>query len=97
MLETITQLVVELEHGNTVQHRRDMEAYQAYKRKDRVARILMPSNMRNDLMLHFEKHCSTLVVWEAVKVQYGGTLTTRLRQLTFKFDAYKKQSNHTMR
>ena len=62
MLETITQPMVEPEHGNTTQHRRDMEAYQAYKCKDRVARILMLSSMRNDLMLHFEKHRSTLAV-----------------------------------
>ena len=65
-----------------------MEAYQAYKCKDRVARackhkdrvacILMLSSMRNDLMLRFEKHRSTLEVWDVVKVQYGGTLTTRL-------------------
>ena len=33
-----------------------MEAYQAYKRKDKVARILMLSNMKNDLMLRFDKH-----------------------------------------
>ena len=74
-----------------------MEAYQAYKCKDRVARILILSSMRNDLMLHLEKHRSILAVWDTVKVQYGGTSTTRLRQLTFKFDAYKKQSNHIMR
>ena len=55
-----------------------MEAYQAYKRKDRVACILMLSSMRNDLMLCFEKHCSILEVWDTVKVQYGGTLITRL-------------------
>ena len=74
-----------------------MESYQAYKRKDRVARILMLSSMRNDLMLHFEKHRSALAVLDAVKVQYGGTSTTRLRQLTLNFDDYKKKSNHTMR
>ena len=32
-----------------------------------------------------------------MKVQYGGTSTTRLNQLTFKFDGYKKRQNHTMR
>ena len=32
-----------------------------------------------------------------MKVQYGGTSTTRLRQLTLKFDGYKKRQNHTMR
>ena len=50
MLETITQPMVEPEQDNTAQHRRDMEAYQAYKRKDRVARILLLSSMRNDIM-----------------------------------------------
>ena len=58
MLETITQPMVEPEHGNTAQHRRDMEAYQAYKHKDRVARILMFSSMRKDIMLRFERHRS---------------------------------------
>ena len=74
-----------------------MEAYQAYKHKDCVARILLLSNMRNGVMLRFERHHSAQAVWDAVKVQYGGTSTTRLRQLTLKFDGYKKCQNHTMR
>ena len=41
MLETITQPMAKLEHENTAQHRRDIEAYQAYKRKEKIARILM--------------------------------------------------------
>ena len=32
-----------------------------------------------------------------MKVQYGGTSTTRLRQLTLKFDGYNKRQNHIMR
>ena len=82
------QLMVELEHGTTAQHRRDMEAYQAYKRKDRVACILMLSSMRNDMMLRFENNRSAMAVWDIVKIHFGGTSTTRLRQLTLKFDAY---------
>ena len=74
-----------------------MEVYQAYKLKDRVARILMLRCMRNDLMLRFKNNCSTMVVWDVVNIQFGGTLTTRLRKLTLKFDANKKRSNHTMR
>ena len=58
MLETITQPMVEPEQGNTTQHKLDMEAYQTYKRKDHVARILMLSNMRNDIMLRYERHYS---------------------------------------
>ena len=59
MLEMITPQIAKLEQGNTTQHRRDMEAYQAYKRKDRVARILLLSCMRNDIMLRFERHRSS--------------------------------------
>ena len=40
MLETIIQPMAEPEQGNIAQHKWDMEAYQAYKPKDRVARIL---------------------------------------------------------
>ena len=74
-----------------------MEVYEAYKRKHRFARVLMLCSMRNDLTLHFENNRSTMVVWDAVKIQFGGTSTTRLCRLTLKFDACKKQSNHSMR
>ena len=97
MLETITQPMAESEQGNTAQHRRDMKAYQSYKRKDRVAHILLLSSMRNNIMLRFERHRSAQAVWDAVKVQYGGTSIIRLRQLTLKFDGYKICQNHTMR
>jgi Mg2+ and Co2+ transporter CorA len=53
ILETITQPMTELEQENTAQHRLDMEAYEIYKCKDHVARILMLSSMRNDIILHF--------------------------------------------
>jgi hypothetical protein len=89
--------MAEPEQGNTAQHKLDIEAYQTYKRKDRVARILMLSSMRNDIMLRFERHRSAQSVWDTVKIQYGGTSTTRLRQLTLKFDGYKKRQNQTMR
>ena len=62
MVETITPPMVESEHGNNVQHIGEMEAYQTYKHKDRMARILLLSNMKNDIMLRFERHCSTQVV-----------------------------------
>ena len=71
MLETTTQPMAEQDQGNT-----------AYKRKDRVNRILLLSNMKNDIMLHFERHRSTQAVWNAAKVQYGGTFTIKLCQLT---------------
>ena len=56
MLETITQPMAKSKQDNTAQHTRDMEVYQAYKCKDRVARILLLSSMRNDIMSRFERH-----------------------------------------
>ena len=97
MLETITHSMVEPKHGTIAQHKRDIDAYQAYKCKDRVARTLMLSNMRNDMMILFENNCSAMAVWDTIEIQFGGTSTTMLHQLTLKFDAYKMQSNHTMR
>jgi hypothetical protein len=48
-------------------------------------------------MLCFERHRFAQTIWDAVKIQYGGTSTTRLRQLNLKFDGYKKCQNQTMR
>jgi len=59
----------------------DIETYQTYKCKDHVAQILMLSSMRNDIMLRFERHRSIQAAWDAIKIQYGETSTTRLRQL----------------
>lgn len=54
MVETITNSMAEPEH----RYRRDMEAYQTYTRKDRMAGIFMLGSMRNDITLQFEKYCS---------------------------------------
>jgi len=57
----------------------------------------MLRSMRNDTILHFERHRLAQSVWDAVKIQYGGTSTTRIHQLTLKFDGYKKRQNQKMR
>ena len=62
MLETISQPMVEPKHGTTTQHRQDMEAYQAYKCKDRFSHSLILSIMKNNLMLCFENNLSTMAV-----------------------------------
>ena len=82
--------MAKLEQGNIAHHRLGMEAYQTYKCKDHVAHILMLSSMSNDIILYFERHHSAQSVWDVVKIQYGGTSTTRLRQLTIKFYGNKK-------
>ena len=68
MLDQITQPIFEPKHGTTAQHMRDMEAYQAYKCKDKVACILMLSSVINDMMLRFENNCSAMPVWDVVNI-----------------------------
>ena len=56
------------EKGNIAQYRPDMKLYETYKCRDHIACILMLSSMRKDIMLHFERHHSTQVVWDAMKI-----------------------------
>ena len=53
-LETLKNIMLEPECGNTAQHKRDLEAYQAWKRKDNMALITLMSTMQDDLMCEFE-------------------------------------------
>ena len=91
LLETINEVMVEPADD------KDKPAYMAWKKKDKAARIVLLSTMSNDIMLRFEKYRNTKTLWDAVKFQYGGTSITRLRQLTLKFDGYKKRHDHSMR
>ena len=44
-LEALNNTLAEPKQGNTAQHRRDPEAYQAWKKKNSNARITLLSNM----------------------------------------------------
>ena len=83
--------------GNSTQHRRDLEAYTAWKSKNSTARITLLSTMKNDLLCEFEEYETAYSLWIALKDKFGATSATKLRQLTIKFDTYKKRSNTTMR
>ena len=96
-LETLTNTMVEPPVGNTAQHRRDMETYQTWKRKNSLARITMLSNMTDALMCENEGFDTAQDMWIALKDKFGGTSTTKLRRLTIKFDTYRKRQNHDMR
>lgn len=54
VLETLSTVMAEPKHGNTSQHRRDLEAYQNWCKKDRTARNTLLSSMNNDLMCEYE-------------------------------------------
>ncbi|XP_071725008.1 uncharacterized protein [Rutidosis leptorrhynchoides] len=89
--------IVEPEEGNTVQHKRDKEAFAAWKRKNSLARITLLSSMENDVMRKFRRFENAKEMWEALATRFGHTSMTRLRHLTIRFDSYKKPHGQTMK
>ena len=57
----------------------------------------MLSSMQDDLMCEFEKYDNAQEIWLALKDKFGGTLTTKLKRFTIKFDSYQNHQNHTIR
>ena len=96
-LEALNNTLAEHEHGNTAQHKGDLEAYQAWKKKNNNARITILSSTQYDLMCEFEKYETAQEMWLALKDKFGGTSTINLRRPTIKFDSYRQSQNHTMR
>jgi hypothetical protein len=94
ILEPISEVMAQPERPATQEAQ---TAYTAWKEKDRVARITLLSSMSNDLLMRFERFRTSKALWDAVKLEFGGTSTTRLRQLTLKFDGYNKRQDHSMR
>ena len=93
MLEPLTKQMEPVTDDKDVKY----AEYQAFKVKDRAARITLLSSMGNDLLVRFEQYKSAKALWDVVTLQYGGTSTTRLRRLTMRFDSYKKVQSHSMR
>uniref|UniRef100_A0A2N9HQ47 Integrase catalytic domain-containing protein n=1 Tax=Fagus sylvatica TaxID=28930 RepID=A0A2N9HQ47_FAGSY len=84
------------EDGNTAQHKRDLEAYQSWFKKDRSTRFTMLSSMHDDLIGEYETFQNAKDMWDQLKFDFGGTSTTRLRSLVLKFEVYRKDPKHTM-
>ena len=96
-LEALNIVLDEPEAGNTAQHKRDREAYEAWKRKNSLARITLLSSMENDIMREFRSYDLAMDMWSALKNKFGATSVTKLISLTIKFDTYKKKSDHSMK
>ena len=65
--ETIINTIVEHVAGTTTQHRNDLEAYQAWKRKNSIARITLLSSMVDDLICGFKEYETTQAMWISLK------------------------------
>jgi hypothetical protein len=96
VLETLTNSMEEPEQGNSAQNRRNLEAYQSWRKKDRCARFTTLNNMHNDLIGEFESYGTAQDMWIALKAKFGGTTVTRLRALTLKFDTFRMQRGDSM-
>ena len=55
-LEVLKMSILELEQGNTTQHRKDREAYKTWKKKNSPTRIKLLSSMDDDIMMEFRKY-----------------------------------------
>ena len=99
VLETLTHSVSKHDEESIKQHQhqRDLTAYESWHKKDLCAHFTMLSSMHNDLIGEFEQYTTVQDMWEALKLSYGRTSTTRQRGLTMKFDSYKMCSEHTMK
>ena len=97
VFETLNNVMVEPEQGNTTQHRRDLKAYNAWKRKNSLARITLLSSMEDDMTREYWKYDVAMELWAALKERFGGTSLAKLRKLTIRFDTYKKRPKHNMR
>ena len=96
-MENLDQIMQESEAGNTAQHRRDLEAYQNWRKKDRCVHFIILSNMQNDLLCEFEQYTTTNEMWQALASEYGVVSSTKLRELNMKFNTYKKKTHHSMK
>ena len=56
VLKTLTNVMMRPKYGNTAQHRRDLEVYKSWVKKDRCAHFTMLSSMHNDLNGEFKDY-----------------------------------------
>ncbi|KAH0639722.1 hypothetical protein KY285_036308 [Solanum tuberosum] len=75
----------------------DLEAYKAWKKANSTARGTIVSSVADDLIHECEKFPIAHAMRAHLRRMYGGTSVTRLRQLTIKFDTYKKRHDQNIK
>ena len=83
--------------GNSEQYTRDLATYNAWKKKNSTAKGILLSSMSDNLVFAHQHFPTAHAIWLALKEKFGGISVSRLRQLTIKFDTYKKVLNKTMK
>ena len=75
---------------------RSLDTYAAWHKKDSRARIILLSSMDDDLIVEYQQYQTAKEVWDQLIFAFGGTSTTRLRNLVLKFEVYRQDPKHTM-
>ena len=75
-------------NNNNAQFRRDLIAYNAWKKKDSTARGILIGSMNDNLVYEYQQYQTTHAMWVALREKFGETTVSKLRRLTIKFDTY---------
>lgn len=74
---------------STEQYQQYLDAYETWCKNDQVMPFTLLSSMHNDLIYEFEGYRTAREMWDALRLRFGGTTTTRVHGLTMKFDSCK--------
>ncbi|XP_065852335.1 uncharacterized protein [Euphorbia lathyris] len=97
ILDSLSSVMAKPEEGTTTQHKRDLETYVAWRKKNSTARIILLSAMNDEIAKQFHFYDNAMDLWMALKQKFGGMSLPKLRSLALKFDTYKMRHDHTMK
>ncbi|EEF49151.1 conserved hypothetical protein [Ricinus communis] len=69
-----------------------MAAYISWKKKGSITILI--SSMNDDLVYEYQQYPIAHSMWVDLREKFGGTTISKLRQLTIKFDTFKKVSTN---
>ena len=69
--------MLESKQGNSAQHRRDHEAYMAWKKKSSLARITFLNCIQDDLLIKYEVYQTAHEMWQALKEKVWQTFSNK--------------------
>ena len=93
LLNTLTTMIEEPNENFTDEEKR---VYEAFKKKDILARVTLLSTIIDELMVDFSMLESAKAIWDMVKNKFGVVSMEKQRSTIFKFENYMKRSDHNM-
>lgn len=94
LLDHLTNNMCPPKAWNSAQHHRHHESYVIWFKRDKSACFTLLACMHDDLV--GEHYSTTKEMWDQLRLKYGGTITTRFRALSLRFNQYIMVPKHTM-